>query len=169
MHAVPNLFILFIWTMWKGKLWFTSNKAFFRRFRLSTAWIYDSLRSYSAETAVRLVNSFNHSSSGRVEIRYSGTWGTICDHSWDIQDAEVVCRQLGFDGALSAPRDASFGQGNGPIWLDDINCVGMEISISDCRHSGWGVHNCGHHDDAGVVCRPTGMLVSLQLTGWVSP
>ena len=105
------------------------------------------------------MNSFNHSSSGRVEIRYSGTWGTICDHSWDIQDARVVCRQLGFDGALSAPRDASFGQGNGPIWLDDMNCVGMEISISDCHHSGWGDHNCGHYDDAGVICRPAGRVV----------
>ena len=153
----------------KGNYGLHLIKLFLRRFRLSTAWIYDSLRSYSAETAVRLVNSFNHSSSGRVEIRYNGIWGTICDHSWDIRDAEVVCRQLGFDGALSAPRDASFGQGNGPIWLDDMNCVGMEISISDCHHSGWGVHNCGHHDDAGAVCRPTGKLVSLQLTGWVSP
>ena len=111
------------------------------------------------------MNSFNHSSSGRVEVRYSGIWGTICDHSWDIRDAGVVCRQLGFDGALSAPRDASFGRGNGPIWLDDINCVGMEISISDCHHSGWSVHNCGHYDDAGVVCRPTGKLMRLLLPG----
>ena len=112
-----------------------------------------------------MVNSFNHSSSGRVEVRHSGIWGTICDHTWDIWDAEVVCRQLGFDGALSALRDVSFGQGNGPIWLDDINCVGMEISISDCHHNGWGVHNCGHYDDAGVVCRPRGKLMSLLLTG----
>ena len=105
------------------------------------------------------MNSVNHSSSGRVEVRYSGLWGTVCGHSWNIQDAEVVCRQLGFHGALLVPRDASFGQGNGPIWLDDINCVGMEISISDCHHSGWGVHNCGHYSDAGVVCQPAGRVM----------
>ena len=105
------------------------------------------------------MNSVNHSSSGRVEVRYSGLWGTVCGHSWDIKDAEVVCRQLGFHGALLAPRDASFGQGNGPIWLDDINCVGMEISISACHHSGRGVHNCGHYNDAGVVCQPAGRVM----------
>ena len=98
------------------------------------------------------------SRAGRVEVLYNGTWGTICGDVWDLQDANVVCNQLGYDGALRAVRNAAFGQGRGQIWLDDVRCVGNERSISHCSHSGLGVHNCGHYKDAGVVCRPAGNL-----------
>ena len=59
-------------------------------------------------------------SEGRVEILYNGTWGTVCDNAWDINDAGVVCRHLGFTGALDAPRGASFGSADDmtPIWLE---------------------------------------------------
>ena len=113
-------------------------------------------------TDIRLVSPSNSPSSGRVEVLHMGTWGTICDHSWDLPDANVVCRQLGYDGALSAPRYAAFGRGTGQIWLDDVQCVGDEIAISDCYHRGWNVHNCGHHSDVGVVCRPKGKAVHVQ-------
>ena len=96
-------------------------------------------------------------SSGRVEVQYNGTWGTICDDSWDLQDAKVVCRQLGYDGALSAPHQAAFGQGTGPIWMDGVHCVGNETSISLCTHNGWGVHNCRHYEDASVECFQTSL------------
>ena len=109
-------------------------------------------------TTVRLVSLTNSSWSGRVEVFYNGTWGTICDDSWDLQDADVVCRQLGYGGALSAPRAAAFKQGTGPIWLDDVGCFGNEKSIFKCGHQGWGVENCGHSEDAGVVCRPKGRV-----------
>ena len=89
-------------------------------------------------------------------MRYKGVWGTICDDSWDLRDANVVCRQLGFEGALEALSSAAFGEGTGQIWLDNMQCKGEETSISHCAHSGWGVHNCGHSEDAGVVCQPAG-------------
>ena len=107
---------------------------------------------------VRLVSPTNSLSSGRVEVFYNGTWGTVCDDWWDLHDADVVCRQLGYDGALSAPRAAAFEQGTGPIWLDDVGCFGNEKSIFQCGHQGWGVENCWHGKDAGVVCRPKGRV-----------
>ena len=101
----------------------------------------------------------NSPSSGRVEVLHMGTWGTICDRSWDLREADVVCRQLGYDGALSAPSYTAFGRGTGQIWLDYVHCEGDEISILDCYHSEWGVHYHWYYNDAGVVCRPTGKAV----------
>uniref|UniRef100_A0A672Y827 Soluble scavenger receptor cysteine-rich domain-containing protein SSC5D n=1 Tax=Sphaeramia orbicularis TaxID=375764 RepID=A0A672Y827_9TELE len=91
--------------------------------------------------------------SGRVEVFHSGQWGTVCDYDWDLSDAEVVCRQLGCREALSAPGDAHFGQGSGVIWLNNVLCGGTESTLMDCQHQGFGIHNCGHQDDAGVVCK----------------
>ena len=75
-----------------------------------------------------------------------------------MQDAEVVCRQLGFDAALEPVYNAGFGEGTGPIWLTIVECVGNETSISECSHSGWGVVSCGHYLDAGVHCKPRGKV-----------
>nr|F7J220.1 RecName: Full=Scavenger receptor cysteine-rich domain superfamily protein; Short=ApSRCR1; Flags: Precursor [Patiria pectinifera]BAK39578.1 scavenger receptor cysteine-rich domain superfamily protein [Patiria pectinifera] len=89
---------------------------------------------------------------GRVEVFYNGAWGTVCDDGWEMQDAQIVCKQLGFASANSTRCCASFGQGTGVIILDDLACTGDETRIGDCPHRGWEQHNCAHTEDAGVVC-----------------
>jgi len=107
---------------------------------------------------VRLVNGPNPH-TGRVEVYTNSTggledaeWGTICDDFWGILDARVVCRQLGFPDAVSAPRFARYGQGTGPIWLDDVSCLGTEPDLFTCGHIGIGNHNCRHFEDASAEC-----------------
>ena len=101
--------------------------------------------------SVRLVDG-SKPSEGRVEVFIQGEWGSVCDDSWDITDAFVVCRQLGFHYALSAPMNAAFGRGVGQIELDNIECTGVEDNLVLCDHPGIGYHDCQHHEDASVIC-----------------
>ncbi|XP_062874910.1 galectin-3-binding protein A-like [Trichomycterus rosablanca] len=103
------------------------------------------------EGALRLLGS-DQPFAGRVEVYHNGQWGTICDDNWDLAEAKVVCHQLGFPGAVSAKVGETYGQGSGPIWLDDINCKGSESFLSSCHFKDWGVTDCSHKEDAGVVC-----------------
>ncbi|NXG14887.1 C163A protein, partial [Grallaria varia] len=89
---------------------------------------------------------------GRVEILHRGAWGTVCDDGWDLRTAAVVCRQLGCGAAINASGSERFGEGHGPIWLDGVNCSGHEAALWDCPAEPWGRHDCGHKEDAGVVC-----------------
>uniref|UniRef100_A0A3P9D2W4 SRCR domain-containing protein n=1 Tax=Maylandia zebra TaxID=106582 RepID=A0A3P9D2W4_9CICH len=103
-------------------------------------------------SATRLAGSGSTRCSGRVEIYHNNIWGTVCGDGWDLNDAEVVCRELNCGPALEAPRMAYFGAGSGQIWLDNVTCSGNESSLTECQHSGWGTNNCAHDQDAGVIC-----------------
>ncbi|PIK48877.1 hypothetical protein BSL78_14243 [Apostichopus japonicus] len=95
---------------------------------------------------IRLVGG--NETAGRVEVFKLGVWGTVCDDSWDITDANVVCRQLGFREASAALDGAAFGLGSGPTHYDDVACLGHETAISECGSAE--AENCEHTEDASV-------------------
>ncbi|XP_049330407.1 deleted in malignant brain tumors 1 protein-like isoform X5 [Astyanax mexicanus] len=109
--------------------------------------------SNTVHSSIRLVGS-GVDCAGRLEVFHSGSWGTVSDELWDIEDAQVVCRQLQCGVALSAPVPvpARFGSGTGPIWLNEVECEGNEVSLWNCRYQLCGEDECGHKDDVGVVC-----------------
>jgi len=110
---------------------------------------------FITDRRLRLIegNSYNE---GRVEVYYNGQWGTVCDDGWSSNDAQVVCRQLGFGSLGTAFGSAVFGQGSGPILLDSVQCTGNELALFSCIHLGFGVtRSCSHSEDAGVRCRGT--------------
>ena len=100
-------------------------------------------------------------STGRVEFFYNGQWGTLCDDQWDINDAHVVCKQLGFPQASQAFSGATHGQGSGPIWLSNVACSGSELHLYDCSQSDWGNNSCNHGQDASVQCRQGSSVIRL--------
>ena len=53
---------------------------------------------------------------------------------------------------IKAYGGAAFGQGNGSIMLDDLNCNGQETAISECPSNGWFKNNCRLNKYAGVRC-----------------
>ncbi|XDB50821.1 hypothetical protein ABFV05_004437 [Capra hircus] len=96
-----------------------------------------------------------HSCEGRVEVKHQGEWGTVNDHNWNIEGAQVVCRQLGCGAAIDAPGGAYFGPGIGPIWFHSINCQGKESLLTVCRYPSlkdYRPEGLSHDQDAGAVC-----------------
>ncbi|XP_045710973.1 T-cell differentiation antigen CD6 isoform X3 [Phyllostomus hastatus] len=89
--------------------------------------------------------------AGRVEMLEHGQWGSLCDDTWDLKDADVVCKQLSCGWAIQALPGLHFAPGQGAIHRDQVNCSGAETYLWDCP--GLPGHGyCGHKEDAGVVC-----------------
>ncbi len=108
--------------------------------------------SNDTEGSVRLVGG-NTLLEGRVEVFLLGQWGTVCDYYWDLADATVVCRQLGYPRAVEAPRSAAFGAGSGPSWYYRMYCTGTEHRLTECSKSNSNFGSaCPHSQDAGAVC-----------------
>ncbi|XP_069774013.1 scavenger receptor cysteine-rich domain-containing protein DMBT1-like isoform X1 [Narcine bancroftii] len=90
--------------------------------------------------------------AGRLEIYYNGTWGTVCDDSWDAVDSNVVCRHLGCGTALEKNRPRYCGRSSGPVWLDEVRCLGNESYLWECLRARWGDHDCTHKEDVTITC-----------------
>ena len=93
---------------------------------------------------------------GHVEVFHNGTWGTVCDDDWDLQDATVVCRQLGYGRAVHALP--TYGGGSGRVWYGNVRCSGSETNLTQCPIDDLGTIFCKHWQDAGVICASKWLL-----------
>ena len=109
---------------------------------------------------------------GRVEMRYNGEWGGICDWLWDSRDAKVFCRKLGYEDGLEV-TGARYGHVDGPLWFTRVSCEGNESTVLQCRHTGFnssdgmegvyaGLCRSRSHDAAAICFRR-------QLGKWFGP
>ncbi|XP_053399313.1 deleted in malignant brain tumors 1 protein-like [Mercenaria mercenaria] len=133
----------------------------------SSGWMHENCghgedAGVSCHTTVRLVNGTSMY-SGRVEVYHNGEWGTICDDRFDRYEARVLCKQLGMyhgDSLTQVYSNAYFGEGNGSIALDDLDCNGYEQYIGDCRTKPWFSNDCSHSEDAGIDCNANEITTS---------
>ena len=117
--------------------------------------------------ALRLVNGTT-SNEGRLDICIYSVWGTVCDDSFDTNDARVACRQLGYEvdnGQCKLHYNTNFqciiavtyynsAQGTGPAWINGLHCTGTEQNILECPRQFELVnpYGCSHFEDVSVVC-----------------
>ncbi|XP_069059251.1 lysyl oxidase homolog 3 isoform X3 [Pleurodeles waltl] len=120
-------------------------------------------QSPASKLKFRLAGYPRKHNEGRIEVFYKEEWGTICDDDFTLENANVLCRHLGFVSATGWAHSAKYGKGVGRIWLDNVICGGSEKSITDCNSRGWGNSDCTHEEDAGVVCKDE------RIPGFVEP
>ncbi|CAH1261721.1 DMBT1 [Branchiostoma lanceolatum] len=95
---------------------------------------------------------------GRVEVNNGTSWSTVCHNKFGTEEADVVCRELGFPGSESYHPGAHWGQGTGEIGLDNVVCSGQELSLVDCAcHHSPCQNNATCTDDniQGYICTCT--------------
>ncbi|CAC5355805.1 unnamed protein product [Mytilus coruscus] len=85
-----------------------------------------------------------------IYIFYNETWGTVCDDSFDNIDAQVACRQLGYNNGIFAGSTTKSVEKQ--MWLDNVDCSGDENKLADCTHSGWGVEDCFRGEHVKIKC-----------------
>lgn len=122
---------------------------------------------------IRLHGPLSRKGVGVVEVFYREQWVSICSYNWDINDAMVICRQLGYKYAVSAFRDRDY---DSPYWseeiaLDDVNCTGNEQNLTSCsyhllRH----IYECQNWPlSAAVECSSTGKFFNVHSLYRISP
>ncbi|XP_029942926.1 scavenger receptor cysteine-rich type 1 protein M130-like [Salarias fasciatus] len=102
---------------------------------------------------VRLLNGSSRC-SGRLQVKTNPsdqTWSSVCEADLDLQDAQVVCRELGC-GAPSVLQGALYGDVQTPRWSPEFQCGGHESALLDCRSSGSARSSCSPGKAAGLTC-----------------
>ena len=92
--------------------------------------------------------------AGRVEVFYQGKWGKICRDKWDINDAKVVCRQLGFQSAIAEFIGMNTRDNTTTVAMSDVACTGQESVLASCKRRDGG-HSCVDNIGAQALCEPS--------------
>ena len=87
-----------------------------------------------------------------MQVYHNNSWGWVCDEGWGKQDADVVCRELGYQVSSAAQSSVVSEADHGVIWMNNVHCGGNESSLSSCIHGGWKNHSCEKGQKAGLVC-----------------
>ena len=87
-----------------------------------------------------------------MEVYHDGEWGTVCDDGWNLNDAQIVCSELGLGRAIYVRGNGFYGQGSGLILSGNLYCYGYQQTIEHCVIKSHRSFICDHEQDAGVKC-----------------
>ena len=158
-HVENNEFdkILHLSKSWKIKLpfpifaFFWSWQTLITTRKLIIRLIFITFKFTLTLSAVRLIQGLS-AREGLVQVYLNNTWVWVCDQQWDKQDADVVCRELGYTGAPVLFSGSANEQGNDTLRINSVQCIGNERSFAFCAHGGWTNGSCVIGQNAGVVC-----------------
>ena len=86
-----------------------------------------------------------------MEVYHNGEWSAVCDDGWNLDDAHLVCRELGFSKAISTRNHGISIQDVSSICLNNLKCVGTEWTITNCSYKRERIHFF-HRYSGGVKC-----------------
>ena len=87
-----------------------------------------------------------------MEVFHENVWGSVCDDAWDVNDAIVACNALGFILQSVNVSVAMLPVGELGVWLDNVDCLGYEQSLTECAYLGWGGSDCISDESVYLNC-----------------
>ncbi|KAK2512286.1 hypothetical protein Q9233_016362 [Columba guinea] len=101
--------------------------------------------------ALRLENSGG--CSGRLQVFYNGTWGSVCSNSMTPDTVSLVCKELGCGDGGSLEADLPYGRVSGPAWLDYVQCEKGTSSFWQCPSTPWDPQSCDDlREETHITC-----------------
>ena len=101
------------------------------------------------EDSIRLLGGQN-AHEGHVDVFLNGHWFSVCGTDWDLLEAIVACRQLGYHTAEAALRASPLDNTVRPNWMVVGQCTGYEANLTQCKQN-YGQGPCRNYH-AGVIC-----------------
>ncbi|XP_048517043.1 protein bark beetle isoform X2 [Dendroctonus ponderosae] len=112
------------------------------------------------KSPIRLLGG-REETEGRLQVKVNGQWGTVCNYGWTIQNAALVCQQLGYvlnphDWYIERNEIPDAGKSESVI-LSNVACQDYDLDITKCQAETVGdfVNSCDHDNDVGIRCYKT--------------
>uniref|UniRef100_A0AAZ1X0T2 SRCR domain-containing protein n=1 Tax=Oreochromis aureus TaxID=47969 RepID=A0AAZ1X0T2_OREAU len=129
----------------------------------ATSTLLSSILDLTCSDSVRLLNG-SSLCSGRLQVKSNQKWSSVCEADFDLQDAEVVCRELACGPPLVL-QGGLYGEVEAPVWSKEFQCGGHESALLDCRSSGSARSSCSPGKAVGLTCSAR---VDVRLEGGAS-
>ncbi|XP_071886462.1 antigen WC1.1-like [Anas platyrhynchos] len=102
-------------------------------------------------TALRLENS--DGCSGRLQVFYNGTWGSVCSNSMTTETVSLVCKELGCGNEGDLETDSNYAELSGITWLDHVECGKSNSSFWQCPSASWDPQSCtDRREETHITC-----------------